>query len=401
MIQLLPILIFFSFLSGQTNSKCGIIPENESETLRDSQNWGYGYDSLLIDLDRWNESPFVSVDSLGASVQSRGIWELTISENPELSTNHRIYIHSRTHPGEDESFWVTNEIINILLSDTPLGAFLRANFIFHIIPMYNPDGVELGYPRNNANGIDIESGWDDTPLEPEVEILKNRFIDLMWSVDNPIEVALNMHSAYACLRYFVYHASEGTSSEYTSMEQLFINSVRSHFPGGIEPWSYFVSWTSGTPDQYPESWWWMNHGQNVLALTYEDMNCDEAGLYDSTANAIVRGIIDYLGLDFTGIAEEKGSIPSGFVLEQNYPNPFNSITTIQYSLPQEDKVTILLYDLKGSQIKTLINDRQVPGVKTLMWNGKNDAGKPVPAGIYLYTMASGNIITTRKIIFLK
>ena len=401
MIQLLPILIFFSFLSGQTNSKCGIIPENEVQLSRDSQNWGYGYDSLLVDLDRWNESPFVSIDSLGASVQNRGIWELTIADDPGSSTNHRIYIHARTHPGEEESFWVTNEIINILLSDTPLGDFLRANFTYHIIPMYNPDGVELGYPRNNANGIDIESGWDDVPLEPEVEILKNRFIDLMWNVDNPIEVALNMHSAYACLRYFVYHASEGTSSEYTGMEQLFINSVRSHFPGGIEPWSYYVSWTSGTPDQYPESWWWMNHGQNVLALTYEDMNCDEAGLYDSTANAIVRGIIDYLGLDFTGIAEEKGSILSGFVLEQNYPNPFNSITTIQYSLPQEDKVTILLYDLKGSQIKTLINDRQVPGVKTLMWNGKNDAGKPVPAGIYLYTMASGNIITTRKMIFLK
>ena len=401
MIQLLPILIFFSFLSGQTNSKCGIIPENETLFSRDSQNWGYGYDSLLVDLDRWNENPFVSIDSLGASVQNRAIWELTIADDPESSTNHRIYIHTRTHPGEEESFWVTNEIINILLSDTPLGDFLRANFTYHIIPMYNPDGVELGYPRNNANGIDIESGWDDVPLEPEVEILKNRFIDLMWNVDNPIEVALNMHSAYACLRYFVYHASEGTSSEYTGMEQLFINSVRSHFPSGIEPWSYFVSWTSGTPDQYPESWWWMNHGQNVLALTYEDMNCDQAGLYDSTANAIVRGIINYLGLDFTGISEEKGSILSGFVLKQNYPNPFNSFTTIQYSLHQEDKVTLILYDLKGSQIKTLINDRQIPGVKTLMWNGKNDAGKPVPAGIYLYTMASGNIITTRKLIFLK
>ena len=401
MIPLLPILIFFSFLSGQTNSKCGIIPENETLFSRDSQNWGYGYDSLLVDLDRWNENPFVSIDSLGASVQNRAIWELTIADDPESSTNHRIYIHTRTHPGEEESFWVTNEIINILLSDTPLGDFLRANFTYHIIPMYNPDGVELGYPRNNANGIDIESGWDDVPLEPEVEILKNRFIDLMWNVDNPIEVALNMHSAYACLRYFVYHASEGTSSEYTGIEQLFINSIRSHFPGGIEPWSYFVSWTSGTPDQYPESWWWMNHGENVLALTYEDMNCDEAGLYDSTANAIVRGIINYLGLNFTGISEEKESILSGFVLKQNYPNPFNSFTTIQYSLHQEDKVTLILYDLKGSQIKTLINDRQIPGVKTLMWNGKNDAGKPVPAGIYLYTMASGNIITTRKLIFLK
>ena len=401
MIQLLPILIFLSFLAGQTDSKCGIIPENEALLSRDSQNWGYGYDSLLVDLDRWNESSFVTIDSLGASVQNRGIWELTIADDPGSSTNHRIYIHSRTHPGEDESFWVTNEIINILLSDTPLGGFLRANFIFHIIPMYNPDGVELGYPRNNANGIDIESGWDDTPLEPEVEILKNRFIDLMWNVDNPIEVALNMHSAYACLRYFVYHASEGTSSEYTDFEQLFINSVRSHFPGGIEPWSYYVSWTSGTPDQYPESWWWMNHGQNVLALTYEDMNCDEAGLYDSTANAIVRGIIDYLGLDFIGIADEKESIPSGFVLGQNYPNPFNSKTTIQYSLLQENKVTIILYDLKGSHIKTLINDRQTPGVKTLLWNGKNNTGESVHTGIYIYTMTSGNTTASRKMIYLK
>ena len=73
MIQLLPILIFFSFLSGQTNSKCGIIPENEAQLYRDSRNWSYGYDSLLVDLDRWGESPFVLIDSLGASVQNRGI----------------------------------------------------------------------------------------------------------------------------------------------------------------------------------------------------------------------------------------------------------------------------------------------------------------------------------------
>ncbi|MEC8914773.1 MAG: T9SS type A sorting domain-containing protein, partial [Candidatus Neomarinimicrobiota bacterium] len=92
---------------------------------------------------------------------------------------------------------------------------------------------------------------------------------------------------------------------------------------------------------------------------------------------------------------------TGLILSQNYPNPFNSKTTIQYSLPGENTVTIVIYDLKGSWIKTLINDRQAVGVKTLLWNGKNDAGRPVPAGIYLYTMTSGNIITTRKMVYLK
>ena len=396
MIQLLPILIFLSFLAGQTDSKCGIIPENEALLSRDSQNWGYGYDSLLVDLDRWNESSFVTIDSLGASVQNRGIWELTIADDPGSSTNHRIYIHARTHPGEEESFWVTNEIINILLSDTPLGDFLRANFTYHIIPMYNPDGVELGYPRNNANGVDIESGWDDVPLEPEVEILKNRFIDLMWNVDNPIEVALNMHSAYACLRYFVYHASEGTSSEYTGMEQLFINSVRSHFPGGIEPWSYYVSWTSGTPDQYPESWWWMNHGQNVLALTYEDMNCDEAGLYDSTANAFIRGIIDYLGLEFVGNDEENEAVPSYFGLKPAFPNPFNPIITIPFNLPESHYVEIVIIDVLGQVVAELSNEIWLPGQQSITWNANQYS-----SGVYFINFNSGNHYKTQKILLLK
>ena len=396
MIQLLPILIFLSFLAGQTDSKCGIIPENEALLSRDSQNWGYGYDSLLVDLDRWGISPFVVIDSLGASVQNRGIWELTIADDPGSSTNHRIYIHARTHPGEEESFWVTNEIINILLSDTPLGNFLRANFTYHIIPMYNPDGVELGYPRNNANGIDIESGWDDVPLEPEVEILKNRFIDLMWNVDNPIEVALNMHSAYACLRYFVYHASEGTSSEYTDMEQLFINSVRSHFPGGIEPWSYYVSWTSDTPDQYPESWWWMNHGQNVLALTYEDMNCDEAGLYDSTANAFIRGIIDYLGLDFVGNDEANEAVPSYFGLKPAFPNPFNPIITIPFNLPESHYVEIVIIDILGQVVAELSNETWLGGQQSITWNANQNS-----SGVYFINFNSGNHYKTQKILLLK
>ena len=121
--------------------------------------------------------------------------------------------------------------------------------------MYNPDGVELGYARENANGIDIESGWDDIPLEPEVAILKNRFIELMIPMPNPVKIALNMHSAYSCTRYFVYHDEVGTSENYGILEQQFIGGIQSDFPGGFENWDYFVSWSSGTQDQYLESWW--------------------------------------------------------------------------------------------------------------------------------------------------
>ena len=396
-------LVFTTVIYSQIElvDKCGYIyGDQPNHFLARTANWGYGYDSLLVDLERWGESPFVTVDSLGASVQNRALWELTIADDPESSSNHRIYIHARTHPGEEESFWVTNEIINFLISDTPLAAFIRTNCIFHIIPMYNPDGVELGYARENANGVDIESGWDDVPLELEVAVLKNRFIELTSLVDNPIEVALNMHSSYSCKRYFVYHDAAGTSENYTTLEQQFINAVQSYFVDGFEDWDYFVSWTSGTPDQYPESWWWMNHSENVMALTYEDMNCEAAGNYDSTAYALVLGVCEYIGLDLSQIQNEA-SMPGSYSLLQNYPNPFNSTTTLRYDLAGHSNVNIIIYDMLGREVKTLINQTQDAGFKSIQWDGTNDYGKQVSAGVYLYRIQAGEYMQTKKMVFLK
>ena len=179
----------------------------------------------------------MTIDSIG-QVENRAI------DNPASNTYKRVYIHARTHPGEEEAFWVVDEIINFLLADTPEAVFIRSQSIFHIVPMHNPDGVELGFPRENANGIDVESGWDDNVLEPEVTVLQNRFIDLSFVIPNPIEVALNMHSAYACKRYFVYHHENGTSENFTELERDFISGIQSYYPGGFEDWSYFVSWTA-------------------------------------------------------------------------------------------------------------------------------------------------------------
>jgi hypothetical protein len=371
-----------------------------NKQFKQTLNWGYGYDSLLFDLATWGTSPYVTIDSLGATVQNRAIWELTIANNSESNSNRRVYIHARTHPGEEESFWVTNEIINILLSETPFATFIRSNCTFHIVPMYNPDGVELEYARENANGIDIESGWDDNPLEPEVLVLKNRFIELM-AMDNPVEVALNMHSAYSCKRYFVYHDAAGTSDSYTNLEQQFIGGIQSYFVGGIENWDYFVSWTSGTPDQYPESWWWMNQGENVMALTYEDMNCVEAGSYDSTAYAIVRGIIDYLGLSYTWIEDENNILQTEFSLSQNFPNPFNPRTNIRYSVSLNDHVKITVFDLMGHEVKTLLDSKVSIGSGLVQWDGRNFRGEIVPSGVYIYSVKAGEFNQSRKMIILK
>ncbi len=278
--------------------KCGF-PMDDSDLGQyiSPEYMDYSYDSLLIDLELWRTSDYVKIDSIGLSVQGRPLWQLTISSDPNNVVGKRtVHIHARTHPQETEGFYVTDEMIKILLSETEFAQTARTNCVFYVIPMYNPDGVVLGLPRRNANNIDLEANWNTFPHQPEVAALKARFTQLMAS-QNPIEVMLNMHSSSLCTRYFVYHHENGTSPNFALLQQQFINGVRSYFPNAIEPYNYFISWTSGTALQYPESWCWLNHGENIMALTYEDKyrpSCSNTGKYDSTANAILRGVLDYM-----------------------------------------------------------------------------------------------------------
>jgi hypothetical protein len=209
-----------------------------------------------------------------------------------------------------------------------------------------------------------------------------------------------MHSSYSCKRYFVYHDEVGTSENYTILEQQFISGVQSFFVNGFENWDYFVSWTSGTPDQYPESWWWINNSENVMALTYEDMNCEAAGNYDSTAYALVLGVCNYIGLDLSQI-ENEASMPGSYYLLQNYPNPFNPITTLHYDLPENSFVNITIYDMLGRKIKTLINETQDASYRSIIWDATDNNGEPVSAGIYLYQIQAGEYMQTKKMVLLK
>lgn len=357
-----------------------------------AMNWGYGYDTLLADLARWRESPFVRVDSVGASVLSRALFLVTIEDTSEsFHQRKRVWIHARTHPGEVQSTWVTNEIIAILLSPTALGDELRRQCVFNIMPMYNPDGVELQLPRQNANRVDIESNWAVVPGEPEVQVLRAQFQHLM-AQSNPILVALNMHSAYNCTRYFVYHAAGGTSDAYAALERQFIGYVQDPFPGRVQPWDYFVSWTSSAPTVYPESWFWYNHRENVLALTYEDMNCPDAGGFDSTARAILVGIRDQL-LGPTAVTTGD-RLPDGPVLDQNYPNPFNPVTTIQYHLPVRTSVRIQVFDPLGRAVSTLVDEVQDPGRRQVRFDGGGLA-----SGVYVLRLtALGRVLTTKLVL---
>ncbi len=94
--------------------------------------------------------------------------------------------------------------------------------------------------------------------------------------------------------------------------------------------------------------------------------------------------------------------PSRFALHQCYPNPFNPSTTISYELPQAGEVTLKLYDVSGSLITTLKNGVvEAAGLNSVVWNGTDDSGKTVSAGVYFCNLKSGSHVATVRMVMVK
>ena len=88
-------------------------------------------------------------------------------------------------------------------------------------------------------------------------------------------------------------------------------------------------------------------------------------------------------------------------MHNNYPNPFNSSTSISYTIMKTDYINISIYDLIGNRIKLLINKYERPGHYNVKWNGKDENGISVSAGVYLYSIETDEIMHVKKMVFLK
>ncbi len=101
-------------------------------------------------------------------------------------------------------------------------------------------------------------------------------------------------------------------------------------------------------------------------------------------------------------------LPKVYALQQNYPNPFNPTTSIRYELPADSKVNVKIYDIMGNEVKTLVDQDQEAGYKTIEWNSTNNAGNIVATGVYFYRITATNLsdasksfVDTKKMMLLK
>ena len=101
--------------------------------------------------------------------------------------------------------------------------------------------------------------------------------------------------------------------------------------------------------------------------------------------------------------EEEGDLPQQFRLNQNYPNPFNPVTTISFDVmgSESANVTLIIYNVLGQSVRTLMASELSAGNYEVEWNGRNDAGQQMASGMYIYLLQVNGLVQTKTMVLMK
>jgi hypothetical protein len=145
-------------------------------------------------------------------------------------------------------------------------------------------------------------------------------------------------------------------------------------------------------------------GNMIEGFTAHDMNGNgnpellvafETG--DSTQEKLM--VLEYT---VTGVKAQPIQMVQNYYLYQNYPNPFNPSTTIRFMLKKADVVSVKIYNMNGQIVRTLILNKEMPaGIHKVVWDGRDDAGKRVASGRYIYSLETTNFRASRMMTLLK
>jgi hypothetical protein len=151
-------------------------------------------------------------------------------------------------------------------------------------------------------------------------------------------------------------------------------------------------------------------GGQTWEVQLDDLNCvlEKLIILKEDKVAYIFGSVDNYtlklyraDLNTLAVTSEKENIPDKFYITQNYPNPFNLRTTINYSINQKSSIELKVYNIRGEEVCTLLEETQNPGSYQISWNGKNDTGEDFASGIYIYRLTVNNKTVSRKLVLLK
>ena len=144
---------------------------------------------------------------------------------------------------------------------------------------------------------------------------------------------------------------------------------------------------------------WYSFNDGLTDLTINKISANDVYIFAATGSGVWRRPVGEL----LKISSERRDIPERFSLYQNYPNPFNSTTKIKFDIPEKSEIRnskseikLIIYDILGRELVTLVNEKLSPGTYEVEWNASN-----YPSGVYFYKITAGDFLDSRKMILMK
>ena len=165
---------------------------------------------------------------------------------------------------------------------------------------------------------------------------------------------------------------------------------------------YFAVYRSAVPGFTPDE---NTQVASVTTNSFQDVTVNADGSYYYIVSAY-----DFSGNEskFSGELEviitavdDRFGVPTSFALDQNYPNPFNPSPVIGYQLPSASSVKIVIYNVIGQEVRTLVNSFEPSGYLKTKWDGRDNRGYGVAPGIYFYKLTAGKFVDIKKMVFVK
>ncbi len=337
-------------------------------------------------------------------------------------------------PKGDEIFWVNNpsteRIIGSKLENGKWTTPAPTNFVkdylsvFNGSPVFSLDGEKLFFYSNRAGGIggfdswyveSTDSGWS-RPInagEP-YNSSDDELTPIFTNNGNSYCVRSNINHEYnlICYKYtndkFTNPVSMDILPEYGPWWTLYISPEEDYlvFAGGADDADLYIRFKKqdghwGTP---------INMGNKINTSVDERfpvVSPDGKYLFftrELNSNNLFwvsTAIIDSLKQTVTGVTVNETMLPQNFQLMQNYPNPFNPSTVISYRLSGSSNVKLLVYNMLGQKIKTLVNSYQSAGEHTITWNATDNSNNHVSSGVYFYKMETNETSIQKKMILIR
>ena len=111
--------------------------------------------------------------------------------------------------------------------------------------------------------------------------------------------------------------------------------------------------------------------------------------------------VDVMAVAAPETPQQHTELPRQTALHPNVPNPFNPTTTVSYDIARETPVRVVIYNVRGQVVRTLVSGVTPPGRYAVMWNGTSDRGTPVATGVYFCRLVAGDMVQVRKMVLLK